>query len=50
MRDHIVDIPATTLAGLIFKAKYGAEHYHGDYDQDVMGSIIDDLLAIGGGT
>jgi hypothetical protein len=34
LRDRIVETPAKTLAGLIFKSKYAAEHYPGKYDQD----------------
>ena len=46
MRDALAETPATTLAGLIFKARYAATHYRGEYDQDVMVSIVDDLLAM----
>jgi hypothetical protein len=42
--DVIAETPATTLAGLIFKARYAAEHYGDSYDQEVMISIVDDLL------
>jgi hypothetical protein len=42
----LVGTPAKTLAGLIFKARYAAAHYEGDYDDDVMSSIVDDLLAM----
>jgi hypothetical protein len=48
LRDRIAEIPATTLAGLIFKARYAASHYEGEYDADVMTSIVDDLLALNG--
>ena len=41
----LVDTPATTLAGLIFKARYAATHYSDDYDEEVTVSI-DDLLAM----
>ena len=40
--------PATTLVGLIFKARYAATHYEDDYDTDVMISIVHDLLAMEG--
>jgi hypothetical protein len=33
-----------TLAGLTFKARYAATHYEDNYDEDVMISIVDDLL------
>jgi hypothetical protein len=46
LRDRIVEIRAATLAGLIFKAKYAAEHYRSEYDPEVMASIVDDLLAL----
>jgi hypothetical protein len=46
LRDKVVEIPATTLAGLLFKARYAASHYRGEYDPDVMISIVDDLLAL----
>ena len=36
IRDQIVAIRATTLAGLVFKARYAAEHYPGEWDQEVM--------------
>jgi hypothetical protein len=45
-RADLVDTPAKTLAGLIFKARYASAHYEGDYDKDVMVSIVDDLLAM----
>ena len=43
----LINTPAKTLAGLIFKARYAATHYEDDYDEDVMISIVDDLLAMG---
>lgn len=46
IRDCIAGTRATTLAGIIFKAKYAAAHYSGEYEQDVMVSIVDDLLAL----
>jgi hypothetical protein len=42
----LVDTPAKTLAGLIFKARYAATHYSYEYDEEVMESIVDDLLAM----
>jgi chromosome segregation ATPase len=49
LKDRVLAVQATTLAGLIFKAKYAAAHYTpGDYDSDVMISIVDDLLAMSG--
>jgi hypothetical protein len=48
LRDQIVATRATTLAGLKFKAKYAVDHYPGDPDQDVMDSIVDDILAMEG--
>jgi hypothetical protein len=48
LRDRIAEIQATTLTGLIFKARYAASHYEGEYDADVMASIVDDLLALDG--
>ncbi len=47
LRDEIVQIQATTVAGLVFKAKYAAAHYADEYDPDIMVSIVDDLLALG---
>jgi hypothetical protein len=46
LRDRIVAIRATTLAGLKFKAKYALEHYADNPDEEVMQSIAEDLLAI----
>jgi hypothetical protein len=48
LRDEIVATRATTLAGLKFKAKYAIDHYPGEPDQDVMDSIVDDILAMTG--
>jgi hypothetical protein len=45
----LIDTPAKTLAGLIFKARYAATHTSDDYDEDVMISIVDDLLAMADG-
>jgi hypothetical protein len=42
----LIDTPAKTLAGLIFKARYAASHYSDEYDDDAMVSIVDDLLAM----
>lgn len=46
LRDRLIEIQATTLAGLIFKARYAAEHYPGDPDPRVVDSILDDLIAL----
>jgi hypothetical protein len=48
IRDQIAAIRATTLAGLVFKARYAAEHYRDEPDEEVMASILDDLLAMDG--
>jgi len=42
----LVDTPAKTLAGLSFKARYAATHYSGEYNEEVMASIVDDLLTM----
>ena len=47
MKADLLDTPAKTLAGLIFKARYAAREDNA-YDEDVMESIVDDLLAIAG--
>jgi hypothetical protein len=47
LKERIVETRATTLAGLIFKAKYAVAHYRGEPDQEVMDSIVDDLLVAG---
>jgi hypothetical protein len=47
IRDVIAETPATAVTGLKFKAKYAAERYGVDsYDEVIMSSIVDDLLAI----
>ena len=46
VRADLVDTPAKTLAGLIYKARYAATHYRTEYVEDVMASIVDDLLAM----
>jgi hypothetical protein len=46
--EKIIPTRATALAGLIFKARYAASHFPGDPDEDVMRSIVDDLLAMAG--
>ena len=46
VRDALAETPATTIAGLIFKARYAAAHYRTEYDVDVMISIVDDLMAM----
>jgi hypothetical protein len=48
IRDHIAGTRATTLAGLVFKARYASSHYRGEYDVGVMTSLVNDLLALGG--
>ena len=50
IRDKIVSTRARTLAGLTFKARYAASHFPGDPDEDVMRSIVEDLLAMAGET
>jgi hypothetical protein len=46
LQADMIDAPAKTLAGLIFKARYAATHYSDEYDKEVMESIVDDLLAM----
>ena len=46
--EKIIPMRAKTLEGLIFKARYAASHFPGDPDEDVMRSIVDDLLAMAG--
>ena len=46
VRDALVDTPAKTLVGLIFKARYAATHNPDEYDEVVVASIVDDLLAM----
>ena len=46
IRDRIVSTRARTLAGLTFKAKYASSHFPGDPDEDVMRSIVSDLLSL----
>ena len=43
MKADLLDTPAKTLAGLIFKARYAAREDNA-YDEDVMKSIVEDLL------
>jgi len=50
VRDKVEAIPATTLAGLIFKAKFAAAHFGGEPDEFVTASIVDDLITLGEGT
>ena len=45
--EKLVPTRARTLEGLIFKARYAASHSEDDYDEEVMISIVDDLLALG---
>jgi hypothetical protein len=49
VRDALVDTPAKTLVGLIFKARYAATHNPDEYDEVVVASIVDDLLAMAEG-
>ncbi len=42
----LIDMQATTLDGLIFKARYAATHYSDEWDKEVMISIVEDLLAM----
>jgi hypothetical protein len=46
--EKIVSTRAHTLSGLIFKARYAATHFENAYDENVMASIVDDLLALDG--
>jgi hypothetical protein len=46
LQADLIDTPAKTLAGLIFKARYAATHNPDEYDEEVMASIVDDLLAM----
>lgn len=48
LQADLVDTPATTLAGLIFKARYAATHNSDEWDIEVMASIVEDLLAMAG--
>jgi hypothetical protein len=48
IRDTIAGIQATTLVGLMIKARYSAEHDQCAYDEEIMNSIVDDLLAMSG--
>ena len=45
VKADLLDTPAKTLAGLIFKARYAAREDNA-YDEDVMVSIVEDLLAM----
>jgi hypothetical protein len=47
VKADLLDTPAKTLAGLIFKARYAAREDNA-YDEDVMESIVEDLLATAG--
>ena len=46
VRADLVDTPARTLAGVIFKARCAGACYRTEYDEEVMASIVDDLLAM----
>jgi hypothetical protein len=48
MSARLASIQATTPAGLIFKARFAAAHLPDEWDPDVMASIVEDLLAMGG--
>jgi hypothetical protein len=48
IRDRIAGIPATTLLGLMTKARYAATHDQCAYDEEIMNSIVSDLLAMSG--
>jgi hypothetical protein len=48
LRDKIAATRATPLAGIKFKAKYVAEHDPGAPDEEVMESIIADIIAMEG--
>ena len=50
IRDEIVSARARTLDGLTFKARYAASHFPGDPDEEVMRSIVGDLLSLAGET
>ena len=50
IRDKIVSTRARTLAALTFKARYAAAHFPGDPDEEVMISIVEDLLSLAGET
>ena len=47
--EKLIPTRARTLEGLIFKARYAASHFKEAYDEEVMCSIVDDLLAIAAG-
>jgi hypothetical protein len=49
LAEKLIPTRARTLQGLIFKAKYAAPHPEDEPDEDVMKSILDDLLAMGEG-
>ena len=44
--EKLIPTRARTIEGLIFKARYAASHFKEDYDEEVMRSIVDDLLAL----
>ena len=46
LQADLIDAQATTLDGLIFKARYAATHYSDEWDEEVMISIVEDLLAM----
>jgi hypothetical protein len=50
LAEKLIPTRARTLAGLIFKAQYAASHFPDDPDEDVLKSIMHDLLAMAGET
>jgi hypothetical protein len=48
IRDRIAVTRDRTLDRLIFKARFAAAHFEGDPDEDVVASILDDLVAMAG--
>ena len=47
LAEKLIPTRARTLQGLIFKAQYAASHFPDDPDEDVLKSIVDDLVAMG---
>jgi hypothetical protein len=50
LAEKLIPTRARTLNGLIFKAQYAASHFPDDPDEDVLMSIMHDLLAMAGET
>jgi hypothetical protein len=48
--EKIIPTRAKTLTGLIWKARYAAAHFPGEFDEEVLKSIAEDLLAMAGET